>query len=240
MSVITRHPSGGESLAGKLASTLLSVAVAGIAEPGRFRRGKNYVLDNAVVRVEIVPGLLRAEVLGSRAEAYVTTVAVEPTRRPADLTADRLERHHASALVPDGDELLPACSCPDDDAPCKHAIAALLVFAQELSTRPQLLIEWRCPPADAPRPAVGARARTGRHLHLVGRHDAAPERSPEPWSAPEWAAFEGRERSIPDPAALAALVASLPAIRLGAAEAGGVDLAAVVRSAQQRVARPTT
>jgi hypothetical protein len=233
VSVITRHPSGGDSVAGKLASTLLSVAVAGMAEPGRFRRGKNYVLDNAVVQVEVLPGVLRAEVLGSRAEPYVVTITVGPVPRPADLSGERVERHHAGALVPDGDELMPSCTCPDDDEPCKHAIAALLVFAQELSTRPQLLLEWRCGTVDAPRPAAGARARTGRHLHLVGgREGSVPAAPADPWSSPEWAAFEGRGVALPD---VTELVAALPVTRLMPAEAGGVDVAAIVRSAQQRV-----
>ena len=39
--------------AGKLASTLLSVTVAGMADPARFRRGKTYVAEHAVSRLEV-------------------------------------------------------------------------------------------------------------------------------------------------------------------------------------------
>ena len=52
---------------GKLASALLSVSVAGMADPARFRRGKTYVLDGAVTRLEVSSGQLLATVVGSRA-----------------------------------------------------------------------------------------------------------------------------------------------------------------------------
>jgi hypothetical protein len=233
MSVITRHPSGGDSAAGKLASTLLSVTVAGMADPARFRRGKNYVLDDAVLRVEVRPGVLSAEVQGSRPQAYVATIIVRTVARPADLSGERMERHHVSALSPELDEMIASCTCPDDGDPCKHAVAGLLVFAQELITRPQLLVEWRCGSAEATRPTAGARARTGRHLQLVG---AATDAGDQARSA-AWAQFEGRDLELPD---IGALLAGLsPARTVAANEAVGVDVGELVRSAQRRVsARP--
>ncbi len=45
------------------------------------------------------------------------------------------------------------CSCPDaDEGTCKHAAAALLAFADEVSLRPELLVAWRCAPSPARRP----------------------------------------------------------------------------------------
>ena len=45
--------------AGRLANTLLSVAVAGIADPTRFRKGRQYATDGAVTRLEVDHGIVR-------------------------------------------------------------------------------------------------------------------------------------------------------------------------------------
>ena len=42
--------------AGRLAASLLSVTVAGLADPQRFRRGKAYLADNAIARLELSGG----------------------------------------------------------------------------------------------------------------------------------------------------------------------------------------
>jgi SWIM zinc finger len=237
MSLITHHPSGrGDDVAGKLAATLLSVAVAGMAEPGRFRRGKTYLVDNAVLRVEVQPGLLRAEVIGSRSEPYHVQVHVPVVELPDGLPG-RLERQHATVLVPDSDEIDTECTCPDDDEPCKHAVAALLVLAQELPARPQLLVEWRAGAVGATRPAAGARARTGRHLRLVSNQSG--RRVPSTMadvSEDDLAAFEGHDLDPPD---IAALFDALPPMRVAVAPVDGIDVAGIVAGAQARlVARP--
>ena len=52
--------------AGRLAASLLSVTVAGLADPQRFRRGKSYLIENAVSRLELSEGVLLATVVGGR------------------------------------------------------------------------------------------------------------------------------------------------------------------------------
>jgi SWIM zinc finger len=233
MTRITRHPShgGGDSAGAKLAATLLSVAVAGMSDPARFRRGKSYVLDNAVTELEVLPGMLRVEVLGSRPDPYLATISVDPRPRPADLVGDRVERHHAAQLCPEPEEMVCSCTCPDFDDPCKHAIAGLLTFAQEVAARPQLLVEWRCGAGlETPRPVAGARAATGRHLRLVGQE---PPPDVARYSTREWAEFEGHHLEAPD---VAALLGEWGPVRSGAAMVGGVDLGAIVRTAQERAA----
>ena len=76
MSIVIRPGqfSGEPHPVGKLASTLLSVTLAGMADPPRFRRGKSYVADRAVTRLEISTGVLRATVLGSRSDPYEVIV----------------------------------------------------------------------------------------------------------------------------------------------------------------------
>ncbi|MEI7548114.1 MAG: SWIM zinc finger family protein, partial [Actinomycetota bacterium] len=206
---------------GKLASTLLSVAVAGMSDPARFRRGKAYLTDRAITRLDISPGRLIALVNGSRDVPYRVIVAVQTVERPV-LGSPEAFRQHINYLTPEGSDLTVSCSCPDWDDPCKHAIAAILAFANELITRPELLVEWRCKTGaelEGGRARVGSRARPGdRHLRLAPppgtpvtaggitipsptpRQSEAPVRAsprviapepPAPWENDEWQHFLG-------------------------------------------------
>lgn len=178
--------------AGRLAASLLSVTVAGLADPQRFRRGKAYLADNSVSRLDLSEGVLLGTVVGSRPEAYHVTITVETVTRPDDL-GQTPERAHVARLIPRGDELLFSCTCPDWDDPCKHGVASLLAFAAELGSRPELLVTWRCGDVDGKsRTKVGSRARADRHLRLV---PAAPP--PSPFDTPEWHEFAGDDLAIP-------------------------------------------
>jgi len=186
---------------GKLASTLLSVAVAGMADPPRFRRGKSLVVEGAVTRLDVSTGRLVVTVLGSRNDPYQVIVAVHPSARP-DLSTPELLRTQINRLTPEGSELMTSCSCPDDADPCKHVVAALLAFAAELVSRPELVVEFRCVAAGDEAPAralVGSRARgSERHLRLapaIKERVRAPE-PPTPWENPEWIEFLG---ALPPP-----------------------------------------
>jgi hypothetical protein len=183
---------------GRLASTLLSVAVAGMADPPRFRRGKLYVAEGAVTRLELSPGQLIATVVGSRDEPYQVVAAVGLLPRPSGPIESL--RTQLTRLTPEGGELMVSCTCPDWDDPCKHAVAGLLAFAAELVGRPELLLEWRCEPADGDvrepgRAAVGSRALRGTERHLRLAHSSAAQREPDaptnPWDTPEWRHFLG-------------------------------------------------
>jgi len=197
---------------GKLASTLLSVAVAGMSDPARFRRGKTYVADRAVSRLEVSPGRLLANVVGSRDTPYQVIIAVKTIERPV-LGSPEAFRLHINHLTPEAGDIIVSCTCPDWDDPCKHAVAALLAFSNELIARPELLVEWRCmsgAEAEGGRATVGSRARSGeRHLRLApppsvgvgmpatgGRPGRNPTRTlapepPSPWEREEWQTFLG-------------------------------------------------
>jgi hypothetical protein len=211
---------------GRLAASLLSVTVAGLADPQRFRRGKGYLAENAVSRLEISEGVLLATVVGGRPDPYHVTVTVEMVARPDDL-GQVLERSHVARLIPRGDELLSSCTCPDWDDPCKHAVAALLALAAELGPRPELLATWRCGDLDGrERTKVGSRARADRHLRLV-----PPAPPPSPFETPEWHGFAGDDLEIPQ-CRVPTEPLSLPAMHLDRA-----DVAEVIRSAWQALAR---
>ena len=173
--------------------------------------------DHAVSRLEVSPGTLRASVTGSRREPYEVIVSPSPT---------------CVAVVADWDD------------PCKHAVAAILAFAEELTARPELLMEWRCHAADddgtGGRAAVGSRAATGRHLRLApplaggsgeGRRLTAkapvgpPAPPPNPFATPAWREFLG-SGSPPD----APTVPTDPA-PTGHGMLGTIDLGEMVASA---------
>ena len=213
--------------AGRLAASLLSVTVAGLADPQRFRRGKLYLVDNAVTRLELSEGTLLATVVGGRPDPYHVTITVEPIARPDDL-GQVPERSHVARLIPRGEELVCSCSCPDWDDPCKHGVAALLALAGELGPRPELLIMWRCggEASGASRTKVGSRARTDRHLRLV-----PPAPPPSPFETQEWHEFAGDDLEIPQ-VAVRTEPLSLPTMHLDR-----TDVADVIRSAWRALAR---
>jgi len=202
--------------AGRLANTLLSVAVAGMADPTRFRKGKQYAADGAVTRLEVDHLVVRAEVMGSRDMPYdvvvrVAAVDVEPATTPDAL------RMLMTRVAPEADDISAHCTCPSWDGTCKHAVAALLVLAGHLVERPDLLVLWRTSNgSEPPRPVLGERAR-----HAPTR---AAEPAADPWAAPEWQTFLGD----PPPR-----VIDLPVepVRVRRLPFGTVDLGEVVRSA---------
>jgi hypothetical protein len=212
--------------AGRLAASLLSVTVAGLADSQRFRRGKAYLADNAVTRLELSEGVLLATVVGGRPDPYHVTITVETASRPDDL-GQVPDRAHVARLIPRGDELLFSCTCPDGADPCKHGVAALLALAAEFGARPELLVAWRCGEIEGrERPRVGSRARTDRHLRLV---PPAPPQSP--FDTPEWHEFVGEGLTIPQYTVTTEPM-TLPTMQLDR-----TDVAEVIRSAWEALSR---
>lgn len=122
----------GANHPGRLPATMIKVLAAEMSDPQRLRRGKQYARDGAVLDIDVAPGVVTCEVQGSRPTPYLASLEV----RPGDgmpLRRD-VEAH---------------CSCPDDDNwdgfACKHVIAAMFVFSDELLLEPDLLTTWRSP-----------------------------------------------------------------------------------------------
>lgn len=133
----------------------------------RMQRGRRYARAGQVMSLEISPGLLAAQVQGSRRTPYLVTISVRtPTARQwrvvdAALAARiGLAAHLLAGEVPMELEevfdqaksplfprrwadLKARCSCPDSANPCKHVAAVLYVFADRLDTDPWLVLEWR-------------------------------------------------------------------------------------------------
>jgi hypothetical protein len=156
-----RHVFGKQP--GRLAATLLRALAAELSDPGRFSRAKAYARDGAVVEIDIREGEIGGEVYGSRGDPYLVTILADEL--PPDELAAASAAPTPVMLVPEPSELEVLCTCPDADGGplggnvCKHALAVLLVLADEVSIEPELLTRWRSPAAGPPRQVVGVRPR---------------------------------------------------------------------------------
>lgn len=203
--------------AGALAATMLSIAVASIAEPARLQRGRTYAKQNVVTRLEVSPGRVDALVVGSRPDPYEVRLEVPTTATPR--LGSTVQRGDVVAIAPEGTELRTRCSCPDWDEPCKHVIAAMLVFADEVRNRPELLVQWRCSD-DAPpmKAAVGSRRATE-----PTQPTAPPATDDDPFDTDEWADFFGTAMVLPD-----LPVFPTERVVVGQAMVGRADLGAII------------
>ena len=245
---------------GALASAMLAAAVAGRADPARFGRGRSYVRDGAVIDLSVVPGELIGSVLGSRSRPYQVSVRV-PKLPGQDTDGDGTAVGVLNHLVPKPRELRSDCSCPDDADPCKHAVAVLLAFAQQVAIHPRLLLTWRgggersttgggvgVGPVPMPPPACRRAERRNRQGELRDRPRLRQHHGQRRAGRP--AIRSGRPApSEPSRPALSPEVAAflgdpnveLPALPdleplpLGAAVVGGVDVAAIVADALELI-----
>lgn len=151
----------GADREGRLISTMLDVMLAGLCDPPRFRRGRDYARQGAVIDLVVTPGRATAQVQGSRAKPY--TVTIRATQQDA---GDRL-----ATLVPGRDEVNFDCDCPDWDSPCKHGVAAMVFLSERIAYDPTLLATWR----DADQSPVGARARVGSRSNATPPDPQAPQ-----------------------------------------------------------------
>ena len=142
---------------GRLVATMLRALAAELSDPGRYSRAKAYARDGAVIEIDIRPEVVSGLVLGSRRDPYEVLLVADPA------PADEIDRADPAALGFDDDahprtrRAAVSCTCPDagglPGVLCKHAVAVLLVLADETSIEPGLLIRWRT--RRRSRPAVG-------------------------------------------------------------------------------------
>lgn len=135
-------------------------------DPNRLSRGRGYARRGTVDALEITPGLVRADVQGSRAQPYQVTVRVrelDTAEWDRVLDAVAAELGHTAALLdgelppevaddvaatgldllPGAGEIQPRCSCPDWADPCKHAAAVCYLVADALDADPFALLRLR-------------------------------------------------------------------------------------------------
>ena len=181
-----RKPFGAQQ-PGRLPATMMKVLAAEMSDPQRLRRGKQYAKDGSVLDIIVESAVVTCEVQGSRATPYIASLEVT--------TGDGMPLRRDVRAV---------CNCPDDDNwgdhACKHVIATMFVFADELLIEPELLDVWRgneSRDTDDPQAAHDDAAddddvdfpRRRRHLRLVRegmeqgraeRREQHARREPEP------------------------------------------------------------
>ena len=133
----------------------------------RMQRGRRYARSGQVMSLDVTPGLIAAQVQGSRRTPYLVTVrSAEPSPRQwrkvddafaarvgfaARLLAGEVPVELDDVFTDAGVPLFPAtwgdvranCNCPDWENPCKHIAAVMYVYAEQLDGDPWRLLLWR-------------------------------------------------------------------------------------------------
>ncbi len=130
----------------------------------RLPRGRSYVRSSSVIDLQIAPGLVRAQVMGSR--LYTVEIRIKPvppkhwvTIRTAcagkisslvELLQGRISgevmevmTRHDAGLFPKPAEIAFTCTCPDWATLCKHVAAAMYGIGSRLDAQPELLFLLR-------------------------------------------------------------------------------------------------
>ena len=166
-------------------------------DEARLPLGRTLVRNGSVCHLEIRPGVVEAMVAGSAlfrtvvripamdpaawqevARACAGRVASIPELLRGALPEDVIEAVVASdrGVLPRREEIDPECGCPDGQALCRHAAAALYGVGRRLDAEPGLLFRLRG--VDEAELIASATARKRASSH----HDA--ETAPGPGSAP--------------------------------------------------------
>ncbi|MCW3840323.1 SWIM zinc finger family protein [Micromonospora yasonensis] len=133
----------------------------------RLTRGRAYARKGQVLRLDVAPGRVTANVQGSRPDPYPVRIGLAAypdevwDRIEADLAGQaffsarllagdlppELEQLFAAAGAPlfpaDVDELDQRCGCPDFAVPCKHLAATFYLLAEAFDADPFQLLHWR-------------------------------------------------------------------------------------------------
>jgi uncharacterized Zn finger protein len=133
----------------------------------RLQRGKNYARRGQVISLEVAPGLVSAQVQGSRARPYRVRIGItafdkgqwsqiegalaEDALFAAALLACEMPSDIEDVFDAVGLSLFPSaardvsmdCSCPDDAVPCKHLAATFYLLAEAFDEDPFVIMAWR-------------------------------------------------------------------------------------------------
>jgi uncharacterized Zn finger protein len=188
---------------------------------GRMQRGRRYARSGQVISLKVVPGVIAAQVQGSRRTPYLVTIGWPEPTAAQWRRIDRAMRAKVGfvALLLGGEvppeleevfsaagvslfpgrwhDLRASCSCPDWGNPCKHVAAVLYVFADQLDTDPWLALAFRGRSREEVLEGIGANNRAG----AAGQQDeVAPwwPFAPGPLPALPKAELVGRGPADPD------------------------------------------
>ncbi|WFE41630.1 SWIM zinc finger family protein [Micromonospora sp. WMMD998] len=208
----------------------------------RLTRGRAYARRGQVLRLDVSPGLVTADVQGSRPRPYPVRIGLPayPERvwrrveaelagqaffsarlLAGDLPAELEELFDAAGapLFPaDVDELAQRCGCPDFAVPCKHLAATFYLLAEAFDADPFQLLHWR----GRSRGDLLDRLRTLRGVRPAGGDPAAPPGTSADLAASAGAAFAGGASS----GIAAAGTAAAAGVAVDPAAVGGPAVAA--------------
>lgn len=139
----------------------------GIGMGSRLQRGRSYARKGQVISMDVGPGLVSAQVQGSRARPYRVRIGIGAFGKSewAQVEAALAESAWYAATLLSGEmpddiedvfsglgfSLFPAasqelsldCSCPDSAVPCKHLAAAFYLLAESFDDDPFAILAWR-------------------------------------------------------------------------------------------------
>lgn len=161
----------------------------------RLPRGRSYLRSRSVIDLQVVPGIVRAQVMGS--SLYRIEIGIKPVARTRwtaisaacagkigsliELLQGRISSEVMAVMTQPGEGLFPKpaeisfkCSCPDSASMCKHIAAALYGIGSRLDCQPELLFLLRgADPADLIAAAADTSASTA--ASAIGETLAADE-----------------------------------------------------------------
>lgn len=179
-------------------------ALREVADASRLSRGRSYARSGQVMDLRVRPGLVTAQVQGSRSTPYAVRIRLTPFTDAewaraeealadqalflAALLAGEMPRDVEQAFAAAGLSLFPArseeltsdCSCPDWMNPCKHVAATYYILAEAFDADPFLVLSWR----GRPREDLLARLRELR-ASRPREEESVHEDADEPVSAAE-------------------------------------------------------
>jgi uncharacterized Zn finger protein len=142
-------------------------AIESVLVGGRLERGRSYARRGQVIDLAVRPGLVEAQVQGSRATPYRVRLAM-PVVPDADweqiigtlgaqagyaarMLAGELPHEVEAVFGAEGASLFPGpgsrlttdCTCPDWANPCKHIAAVCYLVAEEFDRDPFAVLAWR-------------------------------------------------------------------------------------------------
>ena len=139
---------------GTTAAMALRELAAMTAEPSRLSRGRQYYRQHRVEDVVVESRRVTAWVEGSHRDPYEVTLSCRSA--PDDVGGILVELVAAgltlSAAIDEAvgrdlavapESMTSSCTCRDWGEPCKHAVAAMLAFADGVALEPRILLQWR-------------------------------------------------------------------------------------------------
>jgi hypothetical protein len=111
-----------------------------LADSSRLAKGRTYNRRGEVGELVVEPGVVRADVSGSRSFPYEVTIS---TRAAPVHVAEEVATYGWEAAVPESRDIAFDCTCPDWGDPCKHAVAVLYCLAEAVDDDPGVLATWR-------------------------------------------------------------------------------------------------